>query len=115
VGLFIVVDLYLFTGVYMSSDLQLNIEFILKLCTPIVGGLAAAVTVLWRSMHRQMVNTETRVCTKLKECEDRHVERDMWTVSMSEKVGRLEGLMEGHEQAREDLKSLSDKVVLLLD
>ena len=49
----------------MSSDLQLNIEFILKLCTPIVGGLAAAVTVLWRSMHRQMVNTETRVSKKL--------------------------------------------------
>jgi hypothetical protein len=39
----------------------------------------------------------------------------MWAVAMSEKVGRLEGLMEGHERAREDLKSLSDKVVVLLD
>lgn len=99
----------------MSSDFQLNIEFILKLCTPIVGGLAAAITVLWKSMHKQMVNTEKRVSKKLQECEDRHVDRDMWTVSMSEKVGRLEGLMEGHEQAREDLKSLSDKVVVLLN
>ena len=95
----------------MSSDL----EFIFKLGTPIVGGLAAAITVLWRSMHRQMVNTETKISKKLQECEDRHVERDMWAVAMSEKVGRLEGLMEGHERAREDLKSLSDKVVVLLD
>ena len=95
----------------MSSDL----EFIFKLGAPIVGGLAAAITVLWRSMHRQMVSTEKNISKKLQECEDRHVERDMWAVSMSEKVGRVEGLMEGHEQAKEDLKSLSDKVVLLLD
>jgi hypothetical protein len=33
---------------------------------------------------------------------------------MSEKVGKLEGLMEGHRQAREDLKELSAKVAELI-
>lgn len=86
----------------------------LKVATPVVGSLAAAVAVLWRSMHKQMTFTEKRLNKKLQECEDRHIDRDMWAVAMSEKVGRLEGLMEGHNQAREDLQSLSDKVAGLI-
>ena len=91
-----------------------NLDIIYKLGVPLVVSLSGAVAVLWKAMHSQMVKTEKRISVKLNDCESRHVERDKWSVEMSEKVGRLEGLMEGHRQAREDLRDLSSRVVDIL-
>jgi len=91
-----------------------SLETIYQIILPLIMSLSGAIAVLWRAMHHQMVKTEKRISVKLKDCEDRHVERDKWSVEMSEKVGKLEGLMEGHRQAREDLKELSAKVAELI-
>ena len=91
-----------------------ELDSLVKIGGPIASAMAGALAVLWRAMHRQMIATERRVSKKLKDCEDRHVERDLWALSMSEKIGRLEGLMEGHDQAREDLRDLSSKVIEII-
>jgi hypothetical protein len=91
-----------------------GLETVYKIILPLIMSLSGAIAVLWRAMHHQMLKTEKRISVKLNDCEDRHVERDKWSVEMSEKVGKLEGLMEGHRQAREDLKELSAKVAELI-
>ena len=92
-----------------------NIDMLWQIGLPIVGSLTGAVVFLWKSMHSYLTTSEKRLNKKLAECETKHEERDMWAVNMSEKVGKLEGLMEGHKQAREDLKKLSDQVIILLN
>jgi len=91
-----------------------SLESLYKIGLPVIVSLSGAIAVLWKAMHHQMIKTEKRISLKLEDCEKRHVERDKWTVEMSEKVGKLEGLMEGHRQAREDLRNLSVKVADLI-
>ena len=91
-----------------------SLDIIYQIVIPLVMSLSGAIAVLWRAMHRQMIKTEKRISSKLEDCEKRHKERDKWSVEMSEKVGKLEGLMEGHKQAREDLRNLSVKVANLI-
>jgi len=92
-----------------------------KYATPIVVALSGAVTVLWKAVYKQMNDTQTQLIeskteltAKLDQCEEKHHEQNLWAVAMSEKVGKLEGMMEGHNQAREDLKELSNNVIALL-
>lgn len=94
---------------------------IFKAVVPVVVSLAGAVGVLWKAVYKQMNDTKEELITnkaelsaKLDQCEAKHKEQHEWAVSMSEKVGRLEGQMEGHTQAREDLRELSSAVIDLL-
>ena len=99
---------------HRKSNMSESLDSLYKFIIPLVMSLSGAIAVLWKAMHHQMIKTEKRISVKLKDCEDRHVERDKWSVEMAEKVGKLEGLMEGHKQAREDLRNLSVKVADLI-
>ena len=76
-----------------------------------------AISMLWRRLalgdrksDERTAATETRLMTKLDECEKKHEAANKEIVTLSEKVGHLEGEMEGHKQAREDLRRMGDEV-----
>ena len=84
--------------------------------------LGGAVAALWRHSLRKTEDTERRLKTALDKCEVGHREtadkREQDQEVMREltgKVGKLEGLYQGHEQARKDLRGLNDHVLALLN
>jgi hypothetical protein len=72
-----------------------------------VIGLTGAVGALWKSLRATASRTEK----DLEQCRAEHKERDAQLLGLTEKVGHLEGMMEGHAQARADLRQLSDLVI----
>jgi len=90
---------------------------VIKIATPVVATLSGAVAALWKIINKSMTKAEIReekLAAELTECNNLHRERDILQVEMASKIGKLEGLMIGHEQAREDLRSLSEVVINLI-
>ena len=74
----------------------------------LVAGLVTAIAALWK----HQVTNQTLIATKLDHCESAHASANVEIRTMVEKVGKLEGVMIGHEQAREDFKTaVADSVV----
>lgn len=91
---------------------------IIKVASPIVVTLSGAVGVLWKVINNSISKAEKRefnLSSQLLECNNLHRQRDELNCKMSEKIGRLEGMMTGHKQAREDLQELSQTVINIIN
>lgn len=80
------------------------------LITGIVG-LSSAVGIMWKVLTTQQIRVETRLSDKLEKCETKHESQHGDMLKLTGRVNKLEGMFEGHRQAREDLKGLSDYVL----
>jgi len=77
--------------------------------------MTSAISVMWRSLHNNQkkieersVASESRLIIKLDRCEEKHIEKDLWARSITQTVGELKGKLQGHAEAREDTKVLSE-------
>lgn len=84
----------------------------------IVGAIGTAgagtIIALWKFIQTNMQKTESRIAGKLDECEAKHEESTAKLLELTREVGELGGKMEGYNQARDDLKSLSDEVLKII-
>jgi hypothetical protein len=87
----------------------------------VIAVLGSAIAILWKHSIARTEAAEERLKAALEKCEIGHQEtatkREEDQIYMREltgKVGKHEGMFIGHEQARSDLRSLSDHVLTLL-
>lgn len=80
-----------------------------------MGALASAIVYLFRRLHTVATSVHNDVSEKLNKCEEKHEESNIRMIEMSEKLGRLEGRMEGYGQARADMHKLSNKVLEIIE
>lgn len=66
----------------------------MRIMVPAIGALASVVVYLWRHDVKRHERTET----KLDECEEHHEKTRGELLTLTEKVGRLEGRQEGIER-----------------
>lgn len=77
----------------------------------IISTLAGSVGLLHRNQTARADKTEERLTHKLDECEHKHESATTQMMKIEGELGLLKGRMEGHAQAREDLRGLSDYVI----
>lgn len=88
------------------------------LITSAGGALAAAIIALWK---RQIVQAE-KVEVELRKCVEKHddaketeIELVKQNAVLSERITSVESKVEGYQQARTDLKHLSEAVINILE
>lgn len=94
----------------------MGIETILTLIiAPAATALAAAVTALWRQSNKTHTNVIERLSAKLDECEDDTDTHHEWAVCISERVGKLEGIVETQSQKNQEVTTFCDQIIQRLD
>lgn len=81
----------------------------------VVTTLSGAVSLLWRvgqaraeKTEKRSEQVEERLIGKLDACEENHAIANSQLLSISTRVGKLEGKLAGYEDAREDFSALAN-------
>lgn len=93
------------------ADPMISVPTFLGIIASIGVTLVGTVTALWKVIHTSMKTTEERLTGKLDECESKHEEANRQIIDLTEKVGRVEGIVEGFNMARSEIRGLSEAVL----
>jgi hypothetical protein len=100
-----------------------------ELASYVILTLVGAVGIMWTIVQSKSKSVEKRLSEQiefgkeaveeskaaLKECYDSNHLKDESLLSLTGRVGKLEGRLEGHEQAREDIKEMSENYAKVLN
>jgi len=85
---------------------SLDLTTVSSVAAAILAPIAAAFRVLWNHTVQTNIKTEANLTSKLAECEEKHAKAQTDMLTMSGRVGQLEGRIDGYKQAREDMAEL---------
>jgi|TARA_R110002096_G_scaffold55026_13_gene141635 dTDP-4-amino-4,6-dideoxygalactose transaminase len=81
----------------------------------VVVTMAGTVAGIAKLFHNTVKKDKEEVAAKLDLCQTEHKAKDIWALDIQGRMGNLEGMMEGHKQARTDMKGLSNSILTKLD
>ena len=94
----------------------MDIHTILTLIiVPAAGALCSAVIALWRQSNTLHLRTSARLEEEVDECEEDRKSQHDWAVTISERVGKLEGTVQTQAKSQEHIIQFCDEVIERLD
>lgn len=99
-----------------ENEAGMSISALIAIATPVLGSLAGAIVFLFRMLHSHATATKT----ELKECQDKHDVEMQERIKIVERIGTLEGKIEGYDFGkidgrREELEKQELRIAELTD
>jgi len=82
---------------------------------PTAGALSAAVIALWRQSNILHQRTSARLEREVDDCETDRREHQAWAITISERVGNLEGTVSAQHRSQEQIVQFCDNILRRLD